>query len=130
MAAPNRRGINEDSVRTIADYAKIFQLHPRTLVRLLVGEQASTTWAGMKYRTLTVRQMAEAFGMDPKWILRHLRGDDTIITEAEAISHVGNLTRFQFWLAGYTVAAKIKMTKSTTARYSNKTVGKWYAAPK
>lgn len=127
MAAPNRRGINEDSVRTVADFARIFQVHPRTIVQALLG--VSTKWQGMTNRTISIRQMADAVGMDSKWILRHLRGYDTIIKEDEARAHVG-LGKFLFWLHGYPEAAKIKMTKVTWARYSNKSVGRWHAAPK
>lgn len=69
---------------TLEAAAKLFQVHPRTIVRALTGKHNTYWTEDIDEDLFSVTDIADAYAMNPKALLRVIDGRDELIKPDEA----------------------------------------------
>ena len=74
---------------TLIGAAKIFDVHPRTIVRAISGQHNTYWYEDINEDVFAVKDIAEAYGMSPAELGRCLEGRDKLIKPDEAAVLLG-----------------------------------------
>jgi hypothetical protein len=98
----------------LSEYSEVLKVHPRTVLRHLSG-QPNPYWVPGYDATFPIEEVAEAFEVRPKTLLKVLRNRDSFLTQKEAVEFTG-LKRSAFQKRPY--EAEIKLSKIVRYLYS------------
>ncbi len=74
---------------TLADAAKIFRVHPRTILRAISGEH-NTYWSeDINNQVMAISDIAEAYGMTANNLVAVIENRDSLLTADESAAVLG-----------------------------------------
>ncbi len=74
---------------TLAEAAKIFRVHPRTILRAISGEH-NTYWSeDINSQVMAISDIADAYNMTPKVFVSIIESRDSLLTADEAAAVLG-----------------------------------------
>jgi hypothetical protein len=94
---------------TLEAIAKVFKVHPRTIVRALAGKHNTYWTEDINHDRYSTAEVAKVYGMNHNALIRVLEGRDELYTPKEAAKELGiadrtfrdRLTRGQYKVIGY-----------------------------